>query len=103
MRRWSAVLLVTAGVLVSACLTFAGGARAAGVQFGPVDSLPTAVREAPADVQEAYRFAVANPELLKVIPCYCGCEVFQHRDNYACYVDDVKPDGTVIYSDHGLG
>jgi len=78
-------------------------AGAADVTLAPADSLPQAVLEAPTEVQEAYRFAVANPELLKVIPCYCGCEMFQHRDNYACYVDEVKPDGTVVYSDHGLG
>ena len=92
-------LCVTAGIVLPLPI----GAGAADVALAPTDSLPHAVREAPTEVQEAYRFAVANPELLKVIPCYCGCEMFQHRDNYACYVDEVKTDGTVVYSDHGLG
>jgi len=96
-------LLIAAGLLLGASFGLPARAPAADLQMGSADSLPQAVREAPTEVQDAYRFAVANPELLKLIPCYCGCEMFQHRSNYACYVDDVKPDGTVVYSDHGLG
>lgn len=102
-KRGTASLVLTLCLLASAPTLFPPRAGAAEWKLAPVDTLPAAVREAPAEVQEAYRFAVANPDLLKVIPCYCGCEMFQHRDNYACYVDEVKPDGTVIYSDHGLG
>lgn len=103
MRQASVFLLVVLCWVASSLLLESPGARAAELHLAPADSLPQDVREAPNDVQEAYRFAVANPDLLKAIPCYCGCEMFQHRDNYACYVEDVRPDGEVIFSDHGLG
>jgi len=103
MKRRSALLLVGLCLIASAPVLLPTRAGAADLNLAPVDSLPQSVREAPTEVQEAYRFAVANPGLLKIIPCYCGCEMFQHRDNYACYVDEVRPDGSVVYSDHGLG
>ena len=37
--------------------------------------MPHEVQQAPARVGEAYQFAFANPELLRQIPCYCGCGV----------------------------
>jgi len=97
------------GVLLAVCLTgcaaspLSAGAGSAEAPPGGPDALPQEVRDAPGAVQEAYRYAVANPELLKTIPCYCGCEVVQHRSNYDCYVAEVLPDGSVLYSDHGLG
>jgi len=78
------------------------GAAPGALALAPLESFPQAVREAPGEVQEAYRFAVANPELLQVIPCYCGCAALGHRSNYDCYVEQVRPDGSFIISDHGL-
>lgn len=45
------------------------------------------------DSLEAYRFAVANPDLLSQIPCYCGCAKLgePHKSNKHCYLKD---DGT---------
>lgn len=103
MKRTGPFLGWFIGLFTGAFLLAPMGIEASDVNLAPASSLPQAVREASTEVQEAYRFAVANPELLKAIPCYCGCEMFQHQDNYACYVNEVKPDGTVIYSDHGLG
>jgi hypothetical protein len=39
--------------------------------------LPDFVRDTPPQVQEAYRFAIANPDVLKYIPCYCL--IFTHK------------------------
>ena len=41
-------------------------------------------------VREAYTFAVAHPEVLTQIPCYCGCGAIGHTSNYACYVSGVR-------------
>jgi len=103
MRRGHTIPLAALGLIALASTLLPMRAGAADVTLAPVESVPQEVRDAPADVQEAYRFAVANPDLLKLVPCYCGCEMFQHQDNYACYVEDVKADGRVVYSDHGLG
>lgn len=44
---------------------------------------------------KAYQIAVAEPELLKAIPCYCGCAGVRneqypdgHKNLYNCYLDD---------------
>ncbi len=96
--RWIGLLgLLLAGL--SACTGTSGRAYA----LAPVDVLPEQVRQAPAPVQEAYRFAVANPEVLTQLPCYCGCGAMGHTSNYACYVAGENPDGTLRFDDHALG
>lgn len=54
--------------------------------LAPVSELPAEVLDTKPEVQEAYRFAMANPELLKKIPCYCGCNTVGHMNNLECYV-----------------
>ena len=54
------------------------------------------------NVKEDYRIAGANLDLLKWMPCYCGCgEEAGHKDNSNCFVKEVKSDGTVVWDDHG--
>jgi Protein of unknown function with PCYCGC motif len=50
--------------------------------------LPTDIRSAPDEVREAYRFAIANRDTLRYIPCYCGCGSEGHTSNASCYVKD---------------
>ena len=66
-------------------------------------TMPAQVAAAPVVVREAYEFAVAHPELLSQIPCYCGCGAMGHTSNYACYVSSVGADGTPAYDLHALG
>jgi hypothetical protein len=61
-------------------------------------AMPAAVEGAPQVVQEAYRFAAANPNTLQQIPCYCGCGGMGHIANYNCFW---QPDGRV--DEHALG
>ncbi|OGO65158.1 MAG: hypothetical protein A2029_17000 [Chloroflexi bacterium RBG_19FT_COMBO_47_9] len=68
-----------------------------------LDGMPVEVKAAPVTVQQAYQFAVANPEIMKQIPCYCGCGAMGHASNYACYVSDVDENGVVRYDTHALG
>jgi hypothetical protein len=62
--------------------------------------LPDFVRDTPPQVQEAYRFAIANPDVLKYIPCYCGCGGMGHDSNLNCYVAAFHPDGSVAQFDN---
>jgi hypothetical protein len=64
---------------------------------------PADIAAAPRVVREAYGFAVAHPDVLTQIPCYCGCGAIGHTSNYACYVSDVAADGTITYDSHALG
>jgi hypothetical protein len=71
--------------------------------MAPLTDMPAEVQQAPVTVQQAYRFAVANPEILKQIPCYCGCGAMGHTSNYSCYAADDSAEGEVIYDNHALG
>ena len=59
--------------------------------------LPTDIRTAPAEVREAYRFAIANRETLRYIPCYCGCGSEGHTSNASCYVNDSSTPDKLIF------
>jgi hypothetical protein len=49
--------------------------------------MPDYVQDSPVDIQEAYQFAAANPDLVKQFPCYCGCNSLGHTSNYECYIN----------------
>ena len=71
--------------------------------MAPISQMPAEVRQAPATVREAYQFAVANPQVLEHVPCYCGCGSIGHKSNLACYIQERKPDGSIKFDDHALG
>jgi hypothetical protein len=68
-----------------------------------IDQMPAEVQSAPVTVQEAYQFASANPDVMKNIPCYCGCGNIGHTSNYACYVSQVDEQGVITFDNHALG
>ena len=59
----------------------------------------------PMDIaQAAYRFAGEHPEVLKYVPCYCGCESVGHSGNESCFVKRRDAAGNVLEWDmHGYG
>ncbi len=87
---------------LSAC-TAPASAGQPELKMAPESSLPDFARNAPPQVKEAYRFAAANPEVLKMIPCYCGCSAIGHTSNLDCYVKAIRPDGSVEYDNHASG
>lgn len=68
-----------------------------------MDGMPGEVKSAPAVVQQAYQFAAANPDVMKQIPCYCGCGDIGHTSNYACYVSVEDANGQQTFDSHALG
>lgn len=64
--------------------------------------LPTFAAKAPPRVQEAYRYAAANGDTLKYIPCFCGCKNIGHRHNGDCYVTERHPDGRITFNSHAV-
>jgi hypothetical protein len=54
------------------------------------------------EIREAYEYALAHPEVLQYIPCYCGCEPLGHTSNLACYVRREANDG-ISLDPHGSG
>jgi hypothetical protein len=73
------------------------------IKMAAMADVPDAVQKAPATVQQGYQFAVANPDVLKEIPCYCGCGAMGHTSNYACYVKGKNADGSTVFDTHALG
>lgn len=102
-----AVLILTflfTSAALSACATSAGPEPAEGaLAMAPMENMPAEVKSAPTTVQQAYQFAVANPDILKQIPCYCGCGKMGHTSNYSCYVQGVDEKGNIIFDTHALG
>jgi hypothetical protein len=92
--RRSVLALAVGGLALA---TGCGGA-AASATGGP---LPPYIRGEPA--AEAYRFAVARPDLLRAVPCYCGCERQGHTNNLDCFVAALAADGRPTYDPHGAG
>jgi hypothetical protein len=97
-----ALLLVSVGLAGCSSESKAGEPSHSFAMASPAN-MPTEVQQSPVAVQQAYQFAVANPEILEQIPCYCGCGAMGHTSNYACYVADVSADGMVEYDNHALG
>lgn len=81
----------------------ANSSNPADLSMASMDSMPTNVKSAPVMVQQAYQFAVANPDTMKQIPCHCGCGSMGHTSNYSCYVQDVDSQGKVTFDEHALG
>jgi hypothetical protein len=73
------------------------------LNMASMDLMPAEVHTAPVTVQEAYQFNVANPDIMKDIPCYCGCGNIGHTSNYDCYVSDVDSEGKITFDNHALG
>jgi len=96
------VISLIASTVLSACSTRTES-RETHLNMASMDLMPAEVRSAPVTVQEAYRFNVANPDVMKDIPCYCGCGDIGHTSNYDCYVSSVDQTGNLVFDNHALG
>lgn len=76
--------------------------NAAHLNMTPMDKMPADVRSATVTVQQAYQFASANSDVMKNIPCYCGCGNIGHTSNYSCYVSAQDARGNIAFDNHAL-
>ena len=78
------LMLLSTGVLTACSGRAASATEDSNLAMAPMAGMPSDVKSAPTTVQQAYQFAVANPDVLKQIPCYCGCGAFVrgHRGLY---------------------
>lgn len=70
---------------------------------GRTYQVPARVMSAHPGIRDAYLFALEHPEVLRYVPCYCGCEELGHTSNVDCFIDDVRADGTVFIDEMGFG
>jgi hypothetical protein len=80
------------------------GVRAA--YEGELPPLPevafAAARPAPI-TRAAYEFAARHPDVLRYVPCFCGCERHGHGNNEDCFVAKRASDGRPAWNPHGIG
>ncbi len=54
-------------------------------------------------VQATYEFAARHPEVLRYVPCFCGCEERGHKDVHDCFVSGRDVSGKPTWNVHGIG
>jgi len=94
------IIVVLLSTTISACST---QSQSGDLHMLAMDQMPSEVKSAPTTVQTAYQFVAANPDVMKNIPCYCGCGNIGHTSNYSCYVSDVNAQGNITFDNHALG
>lgn len=68
--------------------------------MAPLSDLPPEVQAADERTQQAYQFAVANPEAAEEVPCYCGCIGLGHDTSLDCYIAGVDAEGEIEFDLH---
>lgn len=103
-RRWRLRFVLGAGALMASLIAVlvlwpdGSGKTPQAYTLAPESALPAIVRRASRRVQETYRFAMANRETLRWIPCFCGCGTKEGHTSIAdCHIKDIKPDGSVVF------
>lgn len=108
MSRRHVVGVIGAGV-VGVALTACGGSVDLSKRFAafePADEpngdlskvvWPAFVIQAGGDIRRLYEFQVVSGDLMRFIPCFCGCKGDGHRNNRDCYVQAVNADGSVVF------
>lgn len=58
---------------------------------------PSFVTNADPEVKTLYVFQLTHGQLMRYMPCYCGCgKNAGHKSNRDCYVQKVNPDGSAV-------
>lgn len=90
-------------ILVASLSGCSAAQQSAHLNMTSMEKMPADVQAAPVSVQQAYQFAVANPDVLQKIPCFCGCGKMGHTSNYSCYVQSVDDKGSITFDNHAMG
>ena len=88
-------LFATGAMMLAGCGGF--GAAEHRYQLAAESILPVDIAKAPAEVREAYRFAILNRDTLRYIPCYCGCGAEGHTSNASCYFKDTSTPANPVF------
>jgi hypothetical protein len=68
----------------------------------PLPKPPPRVSRSPEGFHGPYAFAARHPDILRSIPCYCGCRREAHDSVLACFVKRTTTSGLPVWNDHGL-
>jgi hypothetical protein len=98
-----AVLIAILSLGLAGCQGGEAKGTSGELKMASLEGMPAEVQSAPLTVQQAYQFAVANPDVMQKLPCYCGCGAMGHKSNYACYVSGTDANGKPVFDTHALG
>lgn len=84
---------------MAAMPTMDSGRTTADVVSAVWDARPAYVSSHSA-TEEAYAFALASPEIVRWMPCYCGCGAMDHRSNLDCYFKKGVVGDKAVYEEH---
>ncbi len=89
--------------LGAVALAAAAATSSAGWLYAREPETPWYVTDGPEDVRLSYAFAVERPDVLRHIPCYCGCgRQDGHRSVLDCYIAGRDLFGRPSYDSHGV-
>ncbi len=72
-------------------------------ELPPLPQVQFASARPAALTRAAYEFAARHPEVLRHMPCYCGCERNGHGNNEDCFISRRQADGRPEWNPHGIG
>jgi hypothetical protein len=96
------IVLFLFAPLAAGCSSQTAASVGHAYRLAPLHEMPSEVQKSPQTVREAYQFAVAHPEVVQALPCYCGCGPMGHVSNESCYIEARREDG-IVYDNHALG
>ncbi len=67
------------------------------------DARPAFVSDADPQTQAAYAFALARPDVLQWLPCYCGCAAMGHKSNLECFFKRRQAGVQLGFEEHASG
>ena len=70
--------------------------------WAPLPQPRRRANQLPLDLNGPYAFAALHPDVLRHIPCYCGCVHEGHQSNLSCFVERFRPDGTPVWTAHSF-
>lgn len=92
-------VVAVAGGLLGWMLTRSDSGGSGAVKLPDFVNGPTV----PKGTAEAYQFAVDNPNVLKYIPCYCGCGKLEgHDSNLDCFIKSGSGND-IVFDKHAAG
>jgi hypothetical protein len=96
-------VVMVLSVALNGCSGNGTAEAGSGLAMAPLSAMPADIRRAPPVVRESYQFAIANPDIVQEIPCYCGCGEMGHTSSYNCYAEGTEDDGNLRFDGHALG
>lgn len=64
------------------------------------DARPEYVHAAHPDTRTAYAYALARPDVLQWLPCYCGCVGMGHGSNLDCFLEPRENGAPIAFEQH---